>query len=112
MHGKSSNRWRRSGGIAGRGFKASPRAIPGGRYLIYQRPSENPLPQAPGTERFSDDEGGGFALVDLQEEEVFGFAGTEPVYSASGTVLAFMTQGSGSWTIEAASVEPTHPARW
>ena len=92
--------------LTGRGFKASPQAIPGGRYLLYRRPSENPLPQAPGTERFSDDEGGGFALVDLQEEEVYGFAGTGPVYSASGTVLAFMTQGSDSWTIEAASVEP------
>ena len=92
--------------LAGRGFKASPQAIPGGRYLLYQRPSENLLPQAPGTERFADDEGGGFALVDLQEEEVYGFAGTGPVYSASGTVLAFMTQGSDSWTIEAASVEP------
>ena len=92
--------------LTGRGFKASPQVIPGGRYLLYRRPSENPLPQAPGTERFSDDEGGSFALVDLQEEEVYGFAGTGPVYSASGTVLAFMTQGSDSWTIEAASVEP------
>ena len=37
--------------LAGRGFKAVPQAIPGGRYLLYQRPVDNPMPQAPGTER-------------------------------------------------------------
>lgn len=92
--------------LAGRGFKASPQAIPGGRYLLYLRPSENPLPQAPGSERFSDGEGGGFTLVDLQEEEVYGFAGTGPVFSASGNVLAFMTEGNDDWAIEVVSVEP------
>jgi hypothetical protein len=92
--------------LAGRGFKSAPQAIPGGRYLLYQRPQVSPLPQAPGTPPITDAEGGGFALVDLQEDDVFGFAGTEPAFSASGTVLAFVTEGLGEWDIEVASVEP------
>ena len=92
--------------LAGRGFKTAPQAIPGGRYLLYQRPKTSPLPQAPGTDRISDDEGGGFALVDLQEDDVFGFSGTSPAFSSSGTVLAFVTEGLGEWDIEVASVEP------
>ena len=96
--------------LSGRGFKASPQAIPGGRYLLYERPSESPLPQAPGGERFADEEGGGFNLVDLQGEQIFAFDGSGPVFSASGTVLAFTSEGMGSWAIEVASVEPTSVA--
>lgn len=93
--------------LAGRGFKSSPMALPGGRYLFYLRPERNPLPQAPGTgPRGRGGRATEFSLADLRDGDILNFSGSEPTFSASGETLAFITRGSSDWVIEVVAVDP------
>ena len=96
--------------LAGEGFKASPEVVSGGRYLLYARPSRNPLPAPPDSA--GDRPGGveGFALVDLRASSVFDFEGKGPVVSASGGRLAFVTERGGRWRIEVAALRSAESA--
>ncbi|GMR14364.1 MAG: hypothetical protein BMS9Abin29_2617 [Gemmatimonadota bacterium] len=90
--------------LTGRGFKSSPRAIPGGRFVLYIRPALDPMPQPPGRRPGSQAEG--FDLVDLQENKVLSFAGRDPVLSADGNTLAFVTERGAENSIEVLDLDP------
>jgi Peptidase family M28/WD40-like Beta Propeller Repeat len=90
--------------LAGRGFKSSPRAIPGGRFVLYTRPARDPMPQPPGRRPGTQEEG--FDLVDLQENDILSFAGRDPVLSADGNTLAFVTERDGETSIEVLDLDP------
>lgn len=90
--------------LTGRGFKSSPRAIPGGRFVLYTRPARDPMPQPPGRQPGTQEEG--FDLVDLQENDILSFAGRDPVLSADGNTLAFVTERDGETSIEVLDLDP------
>lgn len=90
--------------LTGRGFKSSPRAVPGGRFVLYTRPARDPMPQPPGRRPGTQEEG--FDLVDLQESDVLSFAGRDPVLSADGNTLAFVTERDGETSIEVLELDP------
>ncbi len=92
--------------LAGEGFKVSPRVVSGGRYLLYVRPSRNPLPARPDGPSDSSDGAAGFARVDLQAGEVLDIEGTGPAVSASGDRLAFITERGERWRIEVVTFNP------
>ncbi len=90
--------------LTGRGFKSSPRAIPGGRFVLYTRPARDPMPQPPGRQPGTQEEG--FDLVDLQENDILSFAGHDPVLSADGNTLAFLTERDGETSVEVLRLDP------
>jgi len=92
--------------LAGEGFKVSPRIVSGGRYLLYVRPSRNPLPARPDGPGDSSDGAAGFALVDLQAGEVLDIEGRGLAVSASGDRLAFITERGERWRIEVVTFNP------
>lgn len=90
--------------LTGRGFKRSPQAIPGGRFVLYTRPASDPMPRPPGFSRLTQSEG--FDMVDRREEEILSFAGRDPVLSADGSTLAFLTERDGETAIEVVDLDP------
>ncbi|RMH23090.1 MAG: M20/M25/M40 family metallo-hydrolase [Gemmatimonadetes bacterium] len=91
--------------LTGRGFKTAPRALAGGRYILFERPRTNPGPLPPDMDPGAPQEPG-FALVDLVEEQVFSFAGRDPVVSADGRTLAFVTETDGDYALEVVDIDP------
>lgn len=91
--------------LTGPGYKAAPQALGGGRYLVYARPAEDPVPRAPGVE--PGPEGvGGFVLVDLEQDQIFHFAGRGHVVAADGRTLAFLTGDEVETAIEVVDLDP------
>jgi len=95
---------------SGDGFKTSPAAVPGGRYLLYRVVTRNPLPQPAGSAPSRRGRGGGaaggeFVVYDLETGAAATFSGSSPVVSADGSTLAFLNRQDGEYEIDVVKLQ-------
>jgi len=95
----------------GAGFKASPVAATGGRYLLYTISPASPFPAAGGAPtggRGQAGPGGGFSrqfvLVALADGTTTPFTGWSADFSADGSTLVFVSQSGADYTVQVAKL--------
>ena len=105
---------------SGPGFKTDPTPVTGGRYLVFQAPTQSPFPtgQAGAGGAVGGRGGGGggggaarpFGVLALADSTTRTFTGSVPVIAADGSTLAFVSRAGTDYLLQAiklgGSLEP------